>query len=213
MNTSRSWRRRLALALALPALSVAISARAAEKEPSPPHAPLPGSDGVYGRFDGRLDLGLAAGGELEAGHGRASLRLSAHYLSTAGVYARYADAFGAPDDFARRLASFGIDLKPLFLPRFARDYERGPATLDLLLDSISLSAGAYFAGRRHRGSETERGFEAGLGVGLPLCGHARGLWLETRAERRFADHGPSDWVLTAALAFHMITWTTETSPP
>jgi len=212
MKRPRSWRTYFALGLALPALTVAVSARAAEKESSPPHAPLPGSDGVYGRFDGRLELALAAGGEIEAGHGRASLRLSAHYLSTAGAYVRYADAFAAHDDFSRRLVSIGIDLKPLFLPRFARDYERGPATLDLLLDSISLNAGAYFAGRRTSGSERERGFEAGLGLGLPLCGHVRGLWLEARGERRFADHGASDWVVSAYLSWHAFTWTTDSEP-
>jgi hypothetical protein len=160
-----------------------------------------------------LDLGFAAGAEVAAGHARGSLRLSAHYLSTAGGYVRYANAFGTHQDFSNRLLSFGIDLKPLFLPRFARDYERGPATLDLWLDSISLSAGAYFAERRKRDSEAEHGFETGLGFGLPLCGRARGLWLEVRGERRFADRGPNDWVVTAALAFHAITWTTEPSNP
>src|SRR6187551_2800313 len=44
-------------------------------------------DGVYGRFDGDLDLGLALGAELgSAGQAAPALRASAHYFSIAGVY-------------------------------------------------------------------------------------------------------------------------------
>jgi hypothetical protein len=173
------------------------------------HAPSPGSDGVYGRFDGNIDLGLAAGVELEAGEPRASLRASGHYLSSAGVYLRYEEGFGSNDLRPRRALALGIDVRPLFLPRFALDMQHGPALLDLTLDSLSLSAGAYLAQPPLDSFGEERGFDLGLGVGVPLCGEARGLWLEARAERRFADHGENAWLFTLALSYHTLIWSTE----
>jgi len=176
------------------------------------HAPLPGSDGVYGRFDGTLTLAASAGAELEAGEARGALKLSVHYLWTAGVYARYSDAFGSQDERPARVASLGVDIRPLFLPRFSLDNAHGPAWLDLAIDSISLSAGAYFA-QPHPGELGDvRGFEAGLGFGVPLCGEARGFWLDARAEHRFADHGVNAWLFTLSLAYHALTWPTDTEP-
>jgi hypothetical protein len=133
-------------------------------------------------------------------------------LWTAGVYARYSDAFGGADQRPERVVSFGVDVRPLFLPRFALDLEQGPAWLDLMLDSLSLDGGAYFAKPRRRDFGDERGFEAGLGFGLPLCGSARGAWLDARAERRFADRGESAWLFTLGLSFHAFTWTTTPEP-
>jgi hypothetical protein len=172
------------------------------------HAPLPGSDGVYGRLDGSLALALSAGAELEAGEPRGAFRLSAHYLWTAGVYARYSDAFGSAERRPSRALSFGIDARPLFLPRFALDLEQGPAVLDLALDSLSLTAGAYFAEPPGADFGDERGFETGLGFGVPLLGEAKGLWLDARAERRFADRGENAWLFTLALSYHALTWST-----
>jgi hypothetical protein len=177
------------------------------------HAPLPGYDGVYGRFDGSLTLAASAGAELEDGEPRGALKIAAHYMWTAGVYARYADAFGNADQRSTRVASLGVDVRPLFLPRFARDYEHGPALLDLTLDSLSLSAGAYFGQPRSRDFGDERGFEIGLGFGIPLLSEARGPWLEARAERRFADRGENAWLFTLALAYHALTWSTTPDDP
>lgn len=207
--------RRLGLFGALPlAVLWCAPARAAETDAARPRVQLPGYDGVYGRFDGVLALAASAGAELQTGAARGSLRVSAHYWWTAGIYARFADAFGGADaGRAERVVSFGVDLRPMFLPRFARNYEQGPPLLDLTLDSLSLTAGAYLAQPHTRDFGDERGFELGLGLGVPLFGAARGLWLEGRAEHRFADVGPNAWVYTAALAFHGITWTAEPPRP
>jgi len=193
----------VALALAAPA------AAQSEEQPSRVHAPLPGSDGVYGRLDNSLDLGFAAGAELEAGEPRAALRLSGHYLSTAGVYVRYSDAFGAEGERPLRTLSFGVDLKPLFLPRFAQDTEHGPALLDLSLDSLSLNSGIYFAEPRTGSFAAERGFDLGIGLGVPLLAEAAGPWLEGRAERRFADEAENAWLFSVFFSWHALTWTTE----
>jgi hypothetical protein len=213
---------RLAFGLALLAALSAAEARADNPSAAPDriHAPSPGSDGVYERLDGSVALSGSLGAELEAKEPRAQLRLAAHYLWTAGVYARYSDAFGSADERPQRVVSFGVDLRPLFLPRFALDAEQGPPWLDLSLDSLSLTAGTYFASAarpepgdgRHRDFGDQRGFETGLGLAFPLCGSARGLWLDARAERRFADRGQSAWLFTLGLSFHALTWTTAPDP-
>ncbi len=200
----------LSCGLALSLGSLSLRAQSSDGDAGRPrHAPTPGSDGVYGRFDGNVDLALSAGAELEAGEPRGALRLSGHYLSTAGAYARYSDAFGAADERPARVASLGVDLRPLFLPRFALDAEQGPAWLDLTLDSLSLSAGAYFAQPDDESFGDERGFEAGIGFAVPLFAAARGPWLEARAERRFADRGHDAWLFSLSLAWHELIWSTE----
>lgn len=202
----------LAVSLGSAALLLGSPARAEDDRPAPAtrvHAPSLGSDGVYGRFDGSLALAASAGAELEGGELRGALKLSAHYLWTAGVYARYSDAFGHADERPARVVSFGVDARPLFLPRFARDMERGPALLDLTLDSFSLNAGAYFAQPHGNDFGHARGFETGIGFGVPLLAQAAGPWLEARAERRFADRGESAWLFTLSLAYYATTWSTD----
>jgi hypothetical protein len=185
------------------------AARALADEHPPPHAPLPGSDGVYGRMDGILALAGDVGVELEDGETRGALRVSAHYLWIAGVYGRYSDAFGGAEQRPARVASFGVDLRPLFLPRFSQDWEQGPATLDLALDSLSLSGGAWFGGPVAGSFGDQRGFELGLGFGVPLFAQAQGPWLDVRAERRFADEGDGAWLFTLALGYHALIWSTD----
>ena len=206
-------RKSRAVLAALTVLGAATTAEAEDETPeaSRVHAPLPGSDGVYGRFDGSLGLALAAGAELEAGVPGASLRVAGHYLWTAGGYLRYSDALGDADGRSQRALSLGVDVRPLFLPRFALDAEQGPALLDLTLDSLALTGGAYVASPHQGDLGDERGFEAGLGLGLPLFAQASGLWLETRAERRFADDGAGAWLFSLSLAWHTVTLPTE--PP
>ncbi|RYZ05352.1 MAG: hypothetical protein EOO73_20220 [Myxococcales bacterium] len=200
------------LRLLVPTLGLLLCAAHARADaPERVHAPLPGADGVYGRLDGLVAVAADVGAELEDGEPRASLRLSAHYLWIAGVYGRYSDAFGGAERRPERVASLGLDVRPLFLPRFSQDWERGPALLDLSLDSLSLSAGAYFAEPLGRGFGDERGFELGAGFGLPLLGRAEGPWLDLRAERRFADEGDSAWLFTASLGYHLLTWSTDSA--
>jgi hypothetical protein len=200
-------------ALACGLVATLTTPAAAQDQDSPAagrlHAPLPGSDGVYGRFDGSLQLSLSAGAELEADQPRAALRLAGHYWWTAGIYLRYSDAFGAEGERSLRALSLGVDLRPLFLPRFALDAEQGPALLDLVLDSFSLTSGAYFAQPRADSFGGERGFELGLGLGVPLFAEAKGPWLELRGERRFADEAEDAWLFSAFFSWHALTWTTE----
>ncbi len=204
--------RRLACALCvgLTLPSVAAPARADEGDQVHRHAPLPGNDGVYGRMDGSMAWALALGSELDDGEPRAALRASAHYLWVAGGYLRYADGFGSGTERPLRAASLGVDVRPLFLPRFSQDWEQGPAFLDLTLDSFSLTAGAYFAQPRDASFGDERGFELGLGFGAPLLAKAAGPWLSLRAERRLADADhDNSWLFSLLLSIEGFSFSTD----
>jgi hypothetical protein len=159
------------------------------------------NDGVYGRFDGDLDLGLALGAELgSAGQAAPALRASAHYFSIAGVYA--AGRVKAGDESAPSLFGLGVDLRPLFVPRWARGYETGPGLFDLTLDSLSLSLGAFWAQRAAHATEPSRGFEAQLGFGIPLLATAAGPWFEARGALRYPDGASREEAVIVALSWH-----------
>lgn len=144
-------------------------------------------DGVYGRFDGRYDAGLEAGTELGGGGAAFAARATAHYFYMAGLYASYFDAMGGEELRARRGVSFGVDLRPTFLPRWSNDMQRGPSFLDLAVDSISLGMGVYFREPRGREFGDSRGFELSLGFGVPILGRFEGLWLGARGLLRWDD--------------------------
>jgi len=157
-------------------------------------------DGVYDRFDGDIELALAAGAEFgSAGSAAPVLHGSAHYFSIAGIYT--AGRFKVSDGSAASLFDLGIDVRPLFVPRWAKGYEAGPAFWDLTLDSISLSLGAFWAGKS-QSRESERGFELGLGFAVPLTRGAAGPWLEPRGSLRFPDSGPRDEAVLVMLSWH-----------
>jgi hypothetical protein len=142
------------------------------------------TDGAYGRFGGDTAFSLGAGPELTADAARIDMRFEAIYFSTAGVYVHWSQALRAASD--RSVAGVGVILRPAFLPRFGLNLEQGPAFLDLFLDSIALSLGAY-AGNRPVRSLSERGFEASLAAALPLQPSAEGIWLEARGSARWPD--------------------------
>ncbi len=157
-------------------------------------------DGVYDRFDGDVELALGAGAEFgSAGSVAPVVHGSAHYFSLAGLYA--AGRFKVADGSAPSLFDLGVDVRPLFVPRWAKGYEAGPAFWDLTLDSISLSLGTFWAGNSAKRA-SERGFEAGLGFGLPLTNSAAGPWLEPRGVLRFPDSGPRDEAVLVMLTWH-----------
>lgn len=143
------------------------------------------NDGVYGRFSGNTDVSLKLGGMLRDAGVAGSVGASIHYYSLLGVTGDYSESLVA-DSLHARSASVGMELKPLFLPRWALGMERGPAWLDLALDSAAFGFGAYFtdAAAEARGS---RGAWVSLGLGVPLFGGASGPWLELRGLRRFPD--------------------------
>ncbi|HEU4404240.1 MAG TPA: hypothetical protein VFS43_02965 [Polyangiaceae bacterium] len=127
--------------------------------------PASAQDGAYGRLDGDLALSLEAGAAL-GDQAAPAARLGALYLDTAGLYLTASGRTGpaAPFTFGA-----GVELRPLFVPRFFRAYERGPAFLDLALDSLSLRLGA-----RRDAEGAPPSLEVGLGAELPLAGRYDG---------------------------------------
>ncbi|MEO8901875.1 MAG: hypothetical protein ABI488_08415 [Polyangiaceae bacterium] len=170
-------------------------------------------DGVYDRLDGDLDLGFGLGAELgSAGRIAPALRASAHYFSIAGIYLNgriHADTAAPPSLFG-----LGVDLRPLFVPRWAKGYETGPSLLDLTLDSCSLSLGAFWMAEPPHAPSAQngRGFEAGLGFGLPLFATAAGPWLEARGALRYPDAGAREEAVFVALAWHAFVLTPLSAP-
>lgn len=142
-------------------------------------------DGVYGRFRGDTDVSLKLGGMLRDAGLSGSVGGSVHYYSLFGVTGDYTESLVA-DSLHARSASVGLELRPLFLPRWALGLQKGPAWVDLMLDSAALGFGAYFSDAEapERGS---RGAWLSVGVGAPLLASASGPWLELRAVRRFPD--------------------------
>jgi hypothetical protein len=143
------------------------------------------SDGVYGRFHGDTDISLKLGGMVRDSGLAGSVGASAHYYSLLGVTGDYSESLVA-DSLHARSAAIGMELRPLFLPRWVLGLERGPAWLDLALDSAALGFGAYFTDAEGEGRGS-RGAWVSLGAGVPLLGEASGPWLELRALRRFPD--------------------------
>lgn len=177
------------------------------------------SDGLYGRFDGDLTLHAGAGLALmKSGPGLAA-RLEALYLSSAGIYGHYADALGDQHADVARSIAVGLTLEPLFLGRFATDLERGPARLDLFVDSLALQLGAFW----HAGSPSAGGsfadvpgVELALAMGFPLFADATGPYIDVRAAlrwrsvdlRSYAPEGANLFdrgaVLSVSLAWHHV---------
>ncbi|MCU0694682.1 MAG: hypothetical protein MUF54_25165 [Polyangiaceae bacterium] len=168
------------------------------------------SDGADGRLtrDTALHLQLGAG-PCSGPSTAAAARLSVLHLQTAGAYVSFSRSL---TKHARPLAdamSLGTELRPLFLPRFLSDLERGPAWVDLALDSLTLSFGAAFD--IHADVLGAPAFEAGLGVGLPLAARADGPWLGAHAMRRWpaarlgrqADAEPAMDLLVFALGWQL----------
>ncbi|HEX9618713.1 MAG TPA: hypothetical protein VF989_01180 [Polyangiaceae bacterium] len=159
------------------------------------------SDGAYGRFQGALDWGLAAG----ARYGGASdafagvIATSIHFFTLAGVYGAWQESFEPEPEELRRSFSVGASLKPLFLLRWSKDLEHGPAVADLALDSFALGLGARIA--NIDGSYTT-GVETSLGAGIPLFAKAGGPWLELGAALVFLERREPIAEVVATLAWH-----------
>jgi hypothetical protein len=165
-------------------------------------------DGSYGRFDGDLDLGFGLGALLDVDHGEpgAAARISAHWFFMAGAYVSYADGLGTALEPERRLG-VGVDLRPLFLPRWTQDWEKGPAFWDLTLDSLSLGLGASFDQPSGRSFGARRAFEASLGIGVPLTGTGPGPWLEARGALAWGDTGERSETVLLVGSYHFALFT------
>lgn len=173
MSTRRWFGARVAFALALA---------------GPAAWAAPADDGAYGRLDGDVDLSVAAGAGRDGDHAAASALARALYLGTAGPWLAVSTPLGGDGEAPRAVAT-GVELRPFFLPRLASDAERGPARLDLALDSLALDVGARFVGGPGRASS--RALELALAFEVPLGADASGPWVGARAALDLAETGLS----------------------
>jgi hypothetical protein len=167
------------------------------------------ADGAYGRFDGLFDIGLAAGAAVGEGGAAGAALASLRYFSTAGIYASYEDALGGAHVGSERLGSIGVDLTPLFIPRWSNDMEGRSAFSDLTLDSFSIALGGYLREPRGQDFGHAHGLEFSLGVACPLMSNAAGLWLGARSVFRWDDPGRADapgarFTALLTLGYHFI---------
>lgn len=163
-----------AFVAALLALASAAGAARADEE----------ADGVYGRLDGDLDLRVGAGATITPSGTGVSAFVSTLYLSSAGLYAHYTDALGVEGSPVDRSIAAGLVIEPLFLGRFATNLERGPARVDLLLDSFALGLGAFWEQPRGSAFMAEPGMEFSVGLGVPLFTRATGPVIGVRGALR-----------------------------
>jgi hypothetical protein len=166
------------------------------------------TDGAYGRFDGDLNLSLAAGATVGPGGPSAAVIARAIFFESAGIYGAYTDAIGRAQAPLPRTLAAGVTLRPLFIPRWALDLEHGPAILDLTLDAIGFDFGLIWPAGSD-GSFTERpGMEAALGTEVPLLGRANGPFVGVRGALRWRASelaGRADAPLQPAL-FLTLAW-------
>jgi hypothetical protein len=133
------------------------------------------------------DVGVGA----DEGSVSATSGLAVRYLHTAGAYTTWTVPLRDEADH-RLTVSLGVELRPLFLPRFLKHMQGSDVRLNLMVDSLALRMGAVTADRGlfARGY----GFETGLGFGVPILSSASGPWVSTSGMWR--------WPHDAMLAHH-----------
>ncbi len=148
-------------------------------------------DGAYGRLGGDLALSIELGVAESFPGESLAVRPSVQYLCSMGVYAQYQDSFDRGGQPVARSLVGGIELRPLFLARFFQDQERGPAIVDLLIDSAHLALGVYAADRLSADAQTrpsgwDSGLELGAGFELPLLPRIDGPFVGFRGALRWS---------------------------
>ena len=185
--------RSLVYATAVSLTWVASSAAARGESGPKDHAKAPTTDSAYGRFEGDLDLSLAAGAELVRGGAGAVAIARAFYLETAGLYVAYGSSFGNLSAVPPRSLGIGVGLRPFFIPRWGNDLDQGPAILDLTFDATTFEMGVLWAADQDGHFTQAAGIELALGTEVPLTGQAAGPWMGVRAALRWRS-----WELAAS---------------
>jgi hypothetical protein len=172
-------------------------------------------DGAHGRFDGDVAIAGAAGMTFGPRSPRAGVDLRLRYLSTAGIFGSYENGpiVGSKTE-PRRALAFGLELRPLFLARWATGRELGVPRVDLFIDSLALELGAVFAQPEGARFGARPGLQAGFGLELPFFATASGPFLGLHGGVRWSDaalsggplDGPSDRALylTVALGWQQL---------
>ncbi len=177
--------------------------------------PAQASDGAYGRLAG--DLALAAQVGATAGqHGVSACgRLTTTYLQSGGLYFQYNDGLGFEGQVMARSLAAGFEIRPFFIGRFVNDLERGPALLDLLVDSLSLGLGLQRSWhnprfcKKHDGDGCAvLGMEVSVGLQLSLLPRANSPFIALHGAYRWSqptssstEQPPPQALLTLTLGY------------
>jgi hypothetical protein len=160
------------------AASVVVAATPARADPEP----------SYGRVQGDLTLGAAAGTVLGTGGARLEGELRVRYLESAGFFASYEDgAIVGSGAQVQRLVATGLEVRPLFLVRWLTGLETQRAGFDLFVDSFGLELGAIFVQPAGGAFASRSGMQVGLGLELPLLGKATGPWVGVHGGLRWSQ--------------------------
>lgn len=143
------------------------------------------ADGSYGRIEGDLLFVGEVGCGLTEGGPQLETHVGLMYLSTAGPYFRYVESFGNDEAPFDRLVSAGLELRPLFLGRYALDLAQGPPHLDLFVDSFALIIGAAWEAPVGMAFEGNPGLELGASIEVPIMPSASGPFLGVLGLARF----------------------------
>lgn len=142
---------------------------------------FPDVDAAYGRLSGDVAIAASAGVSAGSGDPRIAGDLRLRYLQTAGV-------FGTVEAGNGSVVATGIELRPLFVSRWALGRELGYSRLDMLIDSAAIEMGVAFlhdTGGATRG--LPRALQTGLGLELPFFANATGPFLGVHAGFRWSD--------------------------
>jgi hypothetical protein len=135
-------------------------------------------DGLYGKWDSQMQLGLTVGGGAHVESGIVG-------LVDGGIRLRFLDAFGpvlaASGGAGRRELFTGFELRPFGPMHFLKDRSTGRARRDLFLRSLGLTLGGSFGLDGRLGAA----FYWGAGLGVPiLLPRERLHGLDLRVEAR-----------------------------
>lgn len=144
-------------------------------------------DTTYGRIDGDLGISVGAGASFGPSAPRAAVDLRFRYLDTAGVFLSYEDGLSATASNPRRIVAAGFELRPLFLGRWLSGRELSIARADLLIDSLGFEVGAVLQQADLQGFQASPGFQASLGLELPILPSASGPWVGLHGGVRWSD--------------------------
>jgi hypothetical protein len=151
------------------------------------------SDPTRGRIDGDLALVLGAGAVVAPRAPRVEAEFRFRYLDSAGGFVTYEDAAGLGSD-PRRLLGAGLEVRPLFLARWLSGLETPRARIDLITDSFGLELGLFIS-QPSWASGWRGGFQAGLGLEIPVLPKATGPWFGVHAGLRWSEAAVSTGIV------------------
>ena len=156
------------------------------------------ADGAWGRIHGDVSIQGDIGIGMDNRKTALAANLATRYLQTAGLYTTWMVPLQHNTTY-HYTVSFGLELRPLFLPRFLTNRQSTSPRLSMTIDSLALRMGVVTADNNpYRATP---GFETGFSIGIPLLQNVSGPWINASSTWRW----PHDTMLTNRES--MFVWT------